>query len=61
MNDKGNPVSKAYTREQAQVAIDDFVAARESGKEAYLYAKPVPDKRSKSIEDQDATNTALGN
>lgn len=45
---KGNLTSKAYDKKDSQVGINDFVKAREEGKEAYFYQHPVADKRCKS-------------
>ena len=48
---KGNITSKAWEKKDSQVGINEFTKARESGKEAYFYQHPTPDKRCKSAVD----------
>ena len=58
VNKKGECLGKAFHRVDAQKAITEFNALREKGMEAYLFQFPVPDKRSKSIEQRNATTLA---
>jgi hypothetical protein len=58
LDKNGNPVGKAYTRADAQSAVDDFNKARDAGKEAYLFQHPNPDKRCKSEVARNATAEA---
>jgi hypothetical protein len=58
VNKKGECLGKAFNRVDAQKAIAEFNALREKGMEAYLFQFPVADKRSKSIEQRDATTAA---
>jgi hypothetical protein len=51
VDNKGNLVSKAYEKKDSHTGINDFVKAREDGKEAYFYQHPVADKRCKSSAD----------
>jgi len=57
--DSGKATAKAYGIEEAPDAISDFNKARDGGKEAYLYYKPMADKRSKSEAAQKATQDGL--
>ena len=50
--EKGKPVAKAFLRSEAVLASNEFAKAREEGKEAYLFAKPYADKRSKATEEK---------
>jgi hypothetical protein len=50
----GNLTTKAYNKEDAQVGLNDFAKARESGKEAHFYHCPKADKRCKSAAARDA-------
>lgn len=59
VSDSGNASAKAYSVDEAQKAIEDFNKARDGGKEAYLYYKPMADKRSKSESAQKATQEGL--
>jgi hypothetical protein len=59
VSDSGSASAKAYGTEEAQKAIEDFNKARDNGKEAYLYYKPMADKRSKSEAAQQATQDGL--
>lgn len=51
----GNLISKAYKKEDAQKALEEFSKVREQGKEAHFYHFPKADKRCKSA----AANEAL--
>lgn len=50
--------TETFIREDAQKAKDKFHAARDAGKEAYLYLMPLEDKRCKSSE-QSAASTGV--
>ena len=58
LDKNGNPVGKAYQRVDAQSAVDEFNKARDTGKEAYLFQHPTPDKRCKSEAARNATTEA---
>lgn len=57
--EKGKPVAKAYLRSDAVSASSDFTKAREEGKEAYLFAKPYADKRSKASDAKPSSKSKL--
>lgn len=48
---KGNLTSKAWEKKDSQLGMNEFTKSRESGKEAYFYQHPTPDKRCKSAAD----------
>lgn len=53
-NDK--PVAEAFVKDDTHIAKEKFNAARDAGKEAYLYLLPLEDKRCKSTEQSVASS-----